>query len=512
MHSNGYSTAFLDQYLPSYEAYSQFTGHGLQLSRSPGQASTKRARRTSTPSSERGNSRSPCDSARGAFGNDGIKMDTSEAAQQERFSLIQALQAHLEHEIQQYLQADPPMDDVAELWSGQITANRRIANHIQDIVTFPRSEGWNDRGRPSNDGSRILRRRLNGDTEVLRPFLILELEDVSSWKCWYKDAERYRVDGPNGTAFTGKHLAISLGIEFGGQMEVVFGHSSGGKAISKLNAEDCRHKFVLCDETEVDYVRANVPIGMTIVPTTGFRYHVYGVFDMTQTRKIDCDNRFRVKLGRPTDVGIALICKLRAKVNAAYQTSVDSSNEPIKQRTDGGLFAEPPFEPTERNVKLWYAALDAKDARSESLQWDTRRRSKAPVIERRLVSRQSVVDALPLNRKRRAEDELEPGEIEQEAVSGAEEHVVGNCARGSANKRPKLSDYQNQLEFKIKGNATRGTRDYTTERPVSSQSQAFRSDRPTEATMQPTDLEQATSRVYDASCRKRALQARRKCD
>ncbi|KAI7481225.1 hypothetical protein KC357_g3875 [Hortaea werneckii] len=196
-------------------------------------------------------------------------MDTSEAAQQERFSLIQALQAHLEHEIQQYLQAEPPVDNVAELWS----------------VTFPRSEGWNDRGRPSNDGSRILRRRLNGDTEVLRPFLILELEDVSSWKCWYKDAERHRVDGPNGTAFTGKHLAISLGIEFGGQMEVVLGHSSGGRAISKLNAEDCRHKFVLCDETEVDYVRANVPIGMTIVPTTGFRYHVYGVFDMTTDKE-----------------------------------------------------------------------------------------------------------------------------------------------------------------------------------------------------------------------------------
>ncbi|KAI7282840.1 hypothetical protein KC345_g3298 [Hortaea werneckii] len=333
------------------------------------------------------------------------------------------------------------------------------------------------------------------------------MEDVSSWKPWYKDAEQHRVDGPNGTAFTGKHLAISLGIEFGGQMEIVYGHSSGGKAIFKLNAEDCHHKFVLCDKTEVDYVRANVPIGMTIVPTTGFRYHVYGVFDMTQTRKIDYDNRFRVKLGQPTVVGIAHICKLRAKVNAAYQTSLESSNDPIKQRTDGGLFAEPPFEPTERNVKLWHAALDAKDAKDKSTKRDSRHCSKAPTNEKSPQPQKCSVDDLPpLNpQKRRAEYELEPGEIEQEAVSGAEDRVDGKCTRSScnslskftetsSNKRPKLSDYQNQQEFKIKGNATRATRDHTTEKSVSSQSPAARSDRPTEATMQPTDLEQATSR------------------
>ncbi|KAI6861107.1 hypothetical protein KC319_g9390 [Hortaea werneckii] len=218
-------------------------------------------------------------------------MDTREAAQQEQFSLIQTLQAHLEHEIQQYLQSGPDLESVADLWSGQATTNRLLTDDIQQYSTF----------------CRIIRRGIDGDTEVVRPFMIIEMEDVSSWKPWYKDAEQHRVDGPNGTAFTGKHLAISLGIEFGGQMEIVFGHSSGGKAIFNLSDEDCRHKFVLCDETEVDYVRANVPIGMTIVPTTGFRYHVYGVFDMTQTRKIDCDNRFRVKIGQPTDAGIALI-------------------------------------------------------------------------------------------------------------------------------------------------------------------------------------------------------------
>ncbi|GAB1737711.1 hypothetical protein NU219Hw_g2123t1 [Hortaea werneckii] len=441
-------------------------------------------------------------------------MNTTEVAQQERFSLIQALQAHLEHEIQQYLQAGAPLEKVAELWSGQAIANRLITDDIQGNLTFPRSEGWNDRGRPSHDGSRIIRRGLNGHTEVVRPFLILEMEDVGPWKPWYKDAEEHRVDGPNGTAFTGKHLAISLGIEFGGQMEVVFGHSSGGKAIFHLDAEDCRHKFVVCDETEVDYVRANVPTEMTIVPTTGFRYHVYGVFDMTQTRKIGCDNRFRVKIGQPTAVGIALIRKLRAKVNAAYQASLDSSNDPVKQRTDGGLLAEPPFEPTGRNIKLWHAALDAKDARYESSQRDLHRFSKTPMDEKPPQPRRCFVDDLPSLsfRKRRAEYELEPGEIEQEVISGAEEHLNGNCRRRSfnsslnsaetspprpplSNKRLKLSDYQNQHVFKIIGNANRGTGDYTTEKPDSSQSKAVHSDRITKAIKPPTDLEQATRRV-----------------
>ncbi|KAI7574685.1 hypothetical protein KC343_g22998, partial [Hortaea werneckii] len=164
-------------------------------------------------------------------------MDTREAAQQEQFSLIQTLQAHLEHEIQQYLQSGPDLESVADLWSGQATTNRLLTDDIQQYSTF----------------CRIIRRGIDGDTEVVRPFMIIEMEDVSSWKPWYKDAEQHRVDGPNGTAFTGKHLAISLGIEFGGQMEIVFGHSSGGKAIFNLSDEDCRHKFVLCDETEVDY-------------------------------------------------------------------------------------------------------------------------------------------------------------------------------------------------------------------------------------------------------------------
>ena len=426
--------------------------------------------------------------------------------------MIQALQAHLEHEIQQYLQAGAPLERVAELWSGQANANRLITDDIQGNLTFPRSEGWNDRGRPSHDGSRIIRRRLNGHTEVVRPFLILEMEDVSPWKPWYKDAGEHRVYGPNGTAFTGKHLAISLGIEFGGQMEVVFGHSSGGKAISHLDAEDCRHKFVLCDETEVDYVRANVPVEMTIVPTTGFRYSVYGVFDMTQTRKIDCDNRFRVKIGQPTAVGIALIRKLRAKVNAAYQASLDSSNDAVKHRTDGGLLADPPFEPTNRNVRLWHAASDAKDARYESFQRDSRRFRQAPMNEKSPQPQRCFVDDLPplLPRKRRAEYELEPGEIEQEAVSGAEEHLDGKRKRRSFNSslsstrtspprpplsniRLKLSDYQNQQEFKIKGNANRGTGDCTTEKSESSQSEIVHSDRPARATRPPTDLEQATS-------------------
>ena len=250
------------------------------------------------------------------------------------------LQGRLANSVNRYMQTQPTMDLVRHAWAGQAYVDSLIQQYAETMV-FSKQLGWGNTGTMSTDGNNIIRYHTTGKREVITTNMFLEIEDVSAWKNCYRDPLGHRLDGPEDSAFTGKHIVYTLSLEYG-QPEVVHCHSSSGNAIKNLKPADVGHKVVFCAPTEEKYIRRHVPEGMVVIPTEGRWYMAYTIGDIVKTSKIDYHNRFRVLPDRATKTGFERIRSFKTAVNQSYQKKLDAYHMAAPQYSKGGMTGQWP--------------------------------------------------------------------------------------------------------------------------------------------------------------------------
>ncbi|KAK5123528.1 hypothetical protein LTR85_002566 [Meristemomyces frigidus] len=260
------------------------------------------------------------------------------------------LQARFADSFHRFTSTKLNMDQVRDVWEGQADVNSAFQSYAQ-TSQYSKQKGWYNCGRISADGGSIIRLRANGAHETITSYTLLEIEDCSPWKVAYGNPTVHRLDGPEGSAFVGKHQALALGLTFG-QLEVVHGYSSKGQGIKKLTAADVPHKMVACHHSEEAYLRRHLPEGFNIITTQGRWYQAYTIYDFTNTTKIDHMNRVKVCGGQPTEVGREQIRKMVASVKQAYQSKLDAATPQAPQSTDGGMRGQWPWPLDEEDMRL----------------------------------------------------------------------------------------------------------------------------------------------------------------
>ncbi|KAK4540699.1 hypothetical protein LTR36_008914 [Oleoguttula mirabilis] len=272
-----------------------------------------------------------------------------------QFGLMQQmeeLQRRMVDSLARFTSTNPSIAQLRHVWTGQADANSMFQQYAQSSL-YSKRIGWNNTGRISDDGSSIMRFRKDGSREAITSYMLLEIEDCSPWKAFYTNPQEHRLDGPEGSAFVGKHPALALGLCFG-QLEVVHGYSSNGQGIKRLTAAEIPHKMVSCHYSEEAYVRRHLPHGFNIITTSGRSYKAYTIYDFAKTSKIDSLNMVRVCRGQPTDVGRERIRGMAASVKQTYLDKLEQAKPNIPESAGGGLTGE------------WPWPLDAEDMMSLS--------------------------------------------------------------------------------------------------------------------------------------------------